>query len=498
MHHEQTTRRITMDNNCKQPISFVSLEANGSSLKETTSMLTLTFNPGVPDLIAQNIAFDGAELGALQDVSGDGTKFQIPIAKFDKPIKDGDSLKLSIVYVHENAYITPSYRMVQVWIKNVEFAELQANGASGEVTTDALLLKFVPTHSGMKPENFQVQGALPTSLEEVFDPDGGDPADASWYRMGIELPADVQDDDVVTVSLINNENSYTVSPMEKSVAIYVHLPKRTWSQVSNQSGASYTLSSANPPCKIALPVPFVDDSYLMHADGNGIVIDQPGDYEVSISVCGCVDKTGFLTLNVDKDQKSAFSVIAIGETGDTAYRFSADRTMMFPDTPAGTVFALDMKSQFTSTALVLDKACYLLVRRIANPENPLPEEAMQRGSFGHRLADSLGAVKAFKIKQRGGYVAHAGVNATWRKEDGTYDTKQYTSGKDMLDLQTYTFDVSAANIPEGATINFLLDVVTGDTAIAPQSFTYSSSGQTAKYTVKGTTGSPTFGYNGLD
>jgi hypothetical protein len=384
---------------------------------------------------------------------------------------------------------------VTIWIKNVEYTALEANGCSEDVTTDALFMEFTPSISGLKQKDFTVTGATAVSFEETTNPSAdassADDQASSWYRMGIQLPAGAKDGDVVTVEWANDEGGYTITPTSKTSMVYVHVPKRTWAQISNQIGAAFTLNSA-ASLKIPLPAAHDADSKLMHANGTGIVVDQPGDYEVSISVAGHADKMGALTLSVDNGQKSTFSVMATGDEGETSFPFTADRTMMFSDVAAGTVFELDMKSQFGNTAVALDKPCYLLVRHIRKIERPIvPLQG------GHRLDATLGDVKELKIIQRGAYVAHAGVNATWRKEDGKYDTKQYISGKDMLVLKTYHLDVGDAGIPERATFSFVLDVVTGDTVVAPQNFTYSSTGGTATYTVGNTSGSPTIKYHDI-
>ncbi|MDR0976105.1 MAG: hypothetical protein LBM01_04090 [Christensenellaceae bacterium] len=427
-------------------IIFDSLTSDGESREMTTRNLTAVFKPGLPNLTRNNFAIDGADIVKVAVVSHSEEESVYNIAIENITKANGRLIAVSVAQsISENYGVWNVRRYAPVWVREVSWEALEANGASEEITTTELTLGFSsavnlsesdfeipegativslypcgheyepPTTPAAEEEEEQggnsslnflgrlVNGVtsfidgvkdriMPTvndqdtstppatltagqevaSLEAVLTKEGAAepvqeaPAEAekekaaadardsegsTCWKMEIALDPEIVNGTTLTVRLAREwttgEDGFIITPTSKDVEVYVHVKKNNWVQATNSRNTP-TLGRSGYTT-VAMSVPYTDDSLFAHLGNGGIIIDQPGDYEVSISVYGSANKEGGLYFTLGNGISWAEYVLE-----DVV--FNSTKTVIIPNRTRGMAFNLQAKSQFNTTQLTMDAA----------------------------------------------------------------------------------------------------------------------------------------------
>ncbi|MBN1603577.1 MAG: InlB B-repeat-containing protein [Chitinispirillaceae bacterium] len=187
------------------PVSFSELIANGESGKVTTTELTLTFNVNPTTLTESNITLTGATRGAL---TGTGLTRTLVISNIT--VADGQVVTVAIS--NPPGYeITGSPRTIAVYKAptTVNFSALEANGASGEITTTELKITFDTDPTTLTAADITIVGAVMGQLSGT-----------GTSRIVTLTSIDVANGKNVKVT-ITNPTGFTISPPNRVVSVFV-------------------------------------------------------------------------------------------------------------------------------------------------------------------------------------------------------------------------------------------------------------------------------------
>ncbi|MDR0946242.1 MAG: hypothetical protein LBM87_00650 [Ruminococcus sp.] len=194
-------------------VSYKSLTANGKSKVETTTRLVLTFEPGVPGLTKKNLGFAGFSGITLTDVSsGKGETYNCDVTEID--VNDGDHVTISVATVPKGYVVTPSAKTVQVWVKEISFVSLTANGKSKEENTSELTLEFNPGFNGILPENVALSNTC--TKGEFKDISGGA---GTKYSLKVSKLT-VNDGDKLQVTINQKPVNCELNPVSRDVQVW--------------------------------------------------------------------------------------------------------------------------------------------------------------------------------------------------------------------------------------------------------------------------------------
>jgi hypothetical protein len=470
--------------------SFTSLTANGQPKVETTTELTLTFSPGVPELAKVNFGIGGAVIDEVKDTSGDGTTYSMKIS--DITLNDGEELQVSVAVIPKGYTITPQARNVAICVLTYKFELVSVNGESDVTTTDTLTLKFTPALCALKAtdftagENYKIISV--TELPQTRD----DKPVQSVYEMKIQQAEGNVNGNVLYVS-VNSLPDVKVLPNQISFTAFVHMPRRTWVQGIN-SNAGYNLDNSYPTV-ILFPTGFEDDSDYAKLDGKGIVISEAGDYEFTVSLSVVSDKSGAIHFSIGGGYTNngllSFSVSA--ESGVPA---TVTKSVILPDCPKNCVLQLSAVSQYKATAVRVTDAS-MSVKAI--PQLPLPAPAPKQPLKGATLMKkNYTKISAMSLENKGGFDVKIKIRATFTDENGTEVTGDgYLYRKYYTNPNTHSANISGTKVevfgkdvevPEGATVQIIADVAGGSDPVGKEKYEFSSSAnKTAEYKITGTT-----------
>jgi hypothetical protein len=475
-----------------QEVQYTALTANGASGTETTDKLIISFSPGIPGLTEANFGIAGATKGTVVDASeGAGISYVMNIS--DITVYNEEPVQVSVAVIPQGYSVDPHARSTPVFVKGIVWDSAIGNGQSNVTTTNKVTLTFTPAVPGLKLSDFEVTGATATALTDTT-PAGT--TDSSTYVMDVTLDGDIGNNDNITIDLISNFPDYTVCPNTQTVVVYVHQPDRIWSQVLVADDRTFTLNKTTP---VAIPfnTPYIDDSRFMHAENGGIVLDEPGDYEVTLSLNYIPNKDGYTSFNLAPGYPKAY----LGVMADSYFAgqpVMSTKTVIFPDCEEGLVFNLTATSLYNETQLNFpgNLKSSLTIKRIEPEENVEPE--------------SYGSIRYISFKNDAPLRAKVKISATWRDDNGNttggdyWLTHSYNDGREG---QTIKGDISkaedkkgnAVTIPTGASIKVKTDVDAGNDNTADQDFTYSAASTgTAKFSIHGTTVKSHLEYEGIE
>ncbi|MDR0914039.1 MAG: hypothetical protein LBM65_02580 [Oscillospiraceae bacterium] len=484
--------------NLKQ-YAFTSLSANGVTNFITTDKLYAVIAPAMDTLTGNNFTVDGATVNGVR---------LMPESEYsDIPIFNALSSTWFLNNVPDNFAFRqdgiPSGR------PSISFAGGLADGSTqtfgGEPTPDGVrLLGLQGTYQDAATQTGE---ETPTDGDNNITPPPTNTTPAtplvpatpnySVYELAVTLNPDKKDEDKVSVKIAIPDE--LVVPNELDVPIYVHQKTRTWVQVANNGVINRTLNSGVFTL-LPLSRPIIDDSVHLHANADGIVIDDFGDYEVTVTV----------QYSVSVDSNIEFQLLA----GDSTYNFSGygfqdethaltntiTRTFMLPNVASGTQFNLEAKSQYNEVAFSCNaqtdtnpnaKAMFMLIRKIET-------EDIAHAVFNQLSASiDYGEIDKFYIHSNAWFSCEGHVYATWRDDTGHWVTpKVYKWGHNIPRNKHYTLDLGD-KIPDGATVQLIIDAIAGATVMAPEQFIYKAgANRTAGYHITGTTYNIGMDYDG--
>jgi hypothetical protein len=483
-----------MDSNLKTNcVSFAALTANGESGVVTTTELTLTFNPGCPGLTKENFGIGGAKIASVEDTSnGGGTTYAMKIT--DIVLENGDHLQVSVAVIPKGYSIEPTSRIVQIWVRTVNWSITSSNGESNLTTTDTLELKFVPALGGLTASDFKSDSAAILTVTELPLAKAAGP-DESAYEMKIKLNDSIKDGNEISIDFNKKIDDLHVSPASFATKVFVHLPRRTWVQgVCN--GANLTLGSS---AAVAVPFStgFEDDSPYAFLSNGGIKIKQAGDYEFSAAITVTANKSGAVHFALGGAYQNtalcSFSVSAVAGVPVTVAK-----SVILPDCSEGLTLSLSATSQYNGTAVTINNAA-LSVKEL--PLLPMPEPRPENKLIklvGANMNNNYKVIGAFSLENKGGFDVKIKVKATWTDENGEEVTgKGWVTDSYYTNPNTRSGKISNAKvkihgdkvaIPEGATVQIIADVAVGTDPTGDEKYTYASASDvTAYYKITGTT-----------
>ncbi|MDR0976106.1 MAG: hypothetical protein LBM01_04095 [Christensenellaceae bacterium] len=538
-----------------QEIMFRNLEANGDT-SNTSTWVDITLDPGLPGLKPSNFAVDGAtKVDVVDNSSGAGTQYRMTLENIT--VSSGENVAVSLAKAIGDRYkIIPEQNFAPVWVKEIEFISADPNGENNITTTNEVILEFSEeledfnkdsltmektTITNMEPiggvdlvrEEIMRRGeinrqqiyALQQELREETDTarraeiqqelrdleesrrlierntfaefkEKAMATSSFRYRMTIELDHDVINGEILSIELNEDASPFVIKPRSRKVMVYVREKLNTYVEIANDENKVLTIHN-NDFTPIELTNLVSDDSKYAHAAEGGIVFDVDGDYEITATVQFLAGKDGRITFAIDEDKWTCM--------GSTSSLVTTTRTFIKPACSSGDVYNLTAKSQEDNTTITMTdpKQTYFVVRRIEK-EAPKTEVALteSRAEFMDLEGKytTAGKIRYFELKNNWApYNTSIKVHAVWRDEDGNTQIKEFTFSKTIHENQTKKEDLADAKIPEGAEIQFGLDVHAGADVQETETFTYSpSSTKTAKYEIShGTVNIINISYEGI-
>ena len=195
-------------------VDFVSLTANGTPDRVTTTALTLTFDKPITGLTADDITVTGAMKGEL---SGTGPTYTLGVSGFH-----GQGTTIHVSLQKPNVLFTPSSYSVAANFVNeqVAFTGLTANGAADTATTTQLTLTFDKVIPNFTPGDITVTGASKGLLNQI--------GATGTYTLDISrISANVVTVELAKVGFDFNPSGRTV-PVHTKTIHYVSGDRKTW------------------------------------------------------------------------------------------------------------------------------------------------------------------------------------------------------------------------------------------------------------------------------
>ena len=190
------------------PVVLTGITADGVSGVLTTSVLTLTFDVEPTSLTVANLSVTGATIGTL---SGTGLTRQLTISNIT--VKNGENVTVGIASQPAGFNITPASKTVAVNVANtaIVFANVQANGTPGAVTTTSLTLTFTGAPAlgtSFTASNITLTGATKGTMT------------GTGNTRTLLITPTVADGQNVLVTL-TNPSGVVIAPSAKTVAVNV-------------------------------------------------------------------------------------------------------------------------------------------------------------------------------------------------------------------------------------------------------------------------------------
>jgi hypothetical protein len=161
----------------------------------------------------KNFGFAGFSGITLTDVSnGKGEIYNCDVTEID--VDDGDHVTISVATIPKGYLVTPAARTVPVWVKEISFVSLTANGKSTEENTSELALKFNPGFPAILPANVILSDC--GTKGEFKDVSAGNGTDYTLKVSNLK----VSDGEKATVSINQKPVNCSLNPASRDVQIW--------------------------------------------------------------------------------------------------------------------------------------------------------------------------------------------------------------------------------------------------------------------------------------